>query len=176
MSRHTAPVLCTAGFISLQLGDPDAAAELLAELERDLDTGTYDRVYGMMDGVRLARMLGDVDCAARIARVAPDTVPDYPFGRAVMLASEAEVSEARGEYDAAVAAYEQVIESWDRLGQMFQRAMAMLGAARCLAALGRTSEATSRASAAHGVFASLGAGTLAAETSSIAAGTAPLGT
>ena len=86
----------TAGLIAARLGRPEPAAALLEELEHDLDSGSYARVYGMLDGTRLALALGDVDRAERIARVSADFVPAYPVGQATMLASRAEVAEAKG--------------------------------------------------------------------------------
>ena len=163
------PALATAGLIAVRRGRPEAAAALLEELEHDIDSGTYDRVYRMLDGTRLARALGDVDRAAQIARVNADFVPAYPVGRATMLASQAEVSEAKGEHAEALAAFDSVAEAWDALGHVFHRALALLGAARCLIALGRAPDAVPRALAAKAVFDSLGAGWLAAEAAAIVA-------
>ena len=163
------PALATAGLIAVRRGRPEAAAALLEELEHDIDSGTYDRVYRMLDGTLLARALGDVARAARIARVHADFVPAYPVGQAILLASQAEVSEAKGEHAAALAAFDSVAEAWDALGHVFHRALALFGAARCLVALGRAPDAVPRALAAKAVFDSLGAGWLAAEAATIVA-------
>jgi tetratricopeptide (TPR) repeat protein len=163
------PALATAGLVALRRGRPEDAGALLDELEVDLDSGTYDRVYGMLEATRLARALGDVDHAERIARVNADFVPAYPVGQAIMLASRAEVSEAKGEHAEALAAFDSVAEAWDGLGHVFQRALALLGAARCLIALGRPPDALSRALAARAIFDSLGAGWLAAEAAMLVA-------
>jgi tetratricopeptide (TPR) repeat protein len=163
------PALATAGLIALRQGRLEEAAALLDELEVDLDSGTYDRVYGMLEGTRLARALGDVDRAERIARVSAEFVPAYPVGQATMLASQAEVSEAKGEHAEALAAFDSVAEAWDGLGHVFQRALALFGAARCLIALGRAPDALSRALAAKAVFDSLEAGWLAAEAATFVA-------
>ena len=161
------PALATAGLIAARRGRPDEARALLEELEHDLEAGTYDRAYGMLDGTRLARALGDVGCAGRIARMSADFVPAYPFGRAAMLASRAEVSEAEGRSAEALAAFESVAEAWGGLGHVFHRALALLGAARCLVALGRAPDAVPRARAAHAVLETLGATWLAAEATAL---------
>jgi hypothetical protein len=96
-------------------------------------------------------------------------VPAYPVGQAIMLASRAEVSEAKGEHAAALAAFEGVAKAWDGLGHVFHRGLALLGAARCLIALGRAPDAVSQALAATAVFDSLGAGWLAAEAAQVIA-------
>ncbi len=161
------PALATAGLIAVRRGRLQEAKALLAELEHDLDAGTYDRAYGMLEGTRLARALGDVDRAGRIAHMSPDFVPAYPFGRATMLASRAEVSEAEGRHGEALAAFDSAAEAWAALGHVFHRALALLGAARCLVALGRAPDAVSRAQAARAVFNSLGAAWLATEAAAL---------
>ncbi len=162
------PALATAALIAVRQGRLDDAAALLEELEHNLDSGTFDRVYGMLEGTRLARALGDVDRAERIARVSAGFVPAYPVGTAIMLASRAEVSEAKGQHAEALAAFDRVEQAWDPLGHVVHRAFALLGAARCLVALGRPGEAAPRARAAQRIFDALGAGWLAEEAATLA--------
>ena len=163
------PALAIAGLIAQRHGRPADAAAVLDELERDLDSTTHSRVYGMLDGTLLARALGDVASAERIARVNADSTPAYPVGEAILLASQAEVSEAKGEHAEALDAFDRIAGAWDPLGHVFHRAIALLGAARCLIALGRAPDAMPRALAAEAIFDSLGAGWLAAQATTIVA-------
>src|SRR5439155_18287924 len=73
------PALTTRALIAAQSGRPEQAAALLEELERDLEGGGYNRAYGMLEGTLVAKALGDVALAARIARVEEPFVPAYPL-------------------------------------------------------------------------------------------------
>jgi tetratricopeptide (TPR) repeat protein len=157
------PALTTAAFVAVDQGHPQTAAALLDELENDLEGGGYNRAYGMLEGTLVARALGDADRAERIARVEEPFVPGYPLGKALMLASQAEVAEAQGRYAQALEAFDRAEKVWEGLGHVFHRGLAWLGTARCLAALKRPGEASEPAEAAERVFLSLGALSMAGE-------------
>jgi tetratricopeptide (TPR) repeat protein len=157
------PALTTAALIAVERGQPQIAAALLDELENDLEGGGYNRAYGMLEGTLVARALGDADRAERIARVEEPFAPGYPLGKALVLASQAEVAEAQGRYADALEAFDRADEVWDGLGHVFHRGLALLGAARCLAALKRPGEASEPAATAERVFLSLGALSMAGE-------------
>ncbi len=157
------PALTTAALIALETGRRHRAAELLDELLEDLSGAGYGRTYGILDGVLVARALGDVDRTERIARVEEPFVPGSPVGKALIAASQAEAAEERGHYEDALAGFEHAKSSWTTLDHVFHRGLALLGEARCLAALQRSAEASEPAREARQVFLSLGAHGLAAD-------------
>jgi class 3 adenylate cyclase/tetratricopeptide (TPR) repeat protein len=157
------PALATAALIAFQSGRRDQAVELLDELHESLSGAGYGRAVGTLDGVLVARALGDADRAERFASVEEPFVPGYPVGKALIEASQAEVAEERGRYDDALAKFEHVESSWTTLNHVFHRGLALLGEARCLAALQRSGEASVPAREAQQIFLSLGARALAAD-------------
>jgi class 3 adenylate cyclase/tetratricopeptide (TPR) repeat protein len=157
------PALTTTALIAVERGRPKEAAELLDELEEDMEGGGYNRAYGMLDGTLAARALGETDRAERIAHVEEPFVPGYPLGKALVLASQAEAAEASGGYAEALEAFDRAQDVWEQLGHVFHRGLAHLGASRCLVALGRGREASEPAAAAQQTFRSLGAIALAGE-------------
>jgi class 3 adenylate cyclase/tetratricopeptide (TPR) repeat protein len=157
------PALTTAALIALRTGRRDRAAELLDELLEDLSGTGYGLGYGILDGVLVARALGDADRAKRITRVEEPFVPGYPVGIALIEASQAEAAEERGHYEDALARFERAESSWTALDHVFHRGLALLGEARCLAGLQRSAEASEPAREARQIFLSLGARALAAD-------------
>jgi tetratricopeptide (TPR) repeat protein len=157
------PALTTAALIALLTGRRDRAAELLDELQEDLSDAGYNRAYGILDGVLVARALEDADRAERIASVEEPFVPASPVGKALIEASQAEAAEMSGRYEDALAGFERAESSWTTLDHVFHRGLALLGEARCLAALKRSAEAFEPAREAQEIFLSLGAHALAAD-------------
>ncbi len=162
------PALTTGALIAIAQGRSKEALALLDELEADMRGGGLNRAYGMLEGALLARSIGDADRAGRIATVEEGSAPGWPVGKAIVLASRAEASEARGDLDASLDAFAEVAEVWGALGHVFHRGIALLGSARCLAALGRAPEAVLPAREAKAVFDSVGARWLAAEAAALA--------
>jgi class 3 adenylate cyclase/tetratricopeptide (TPR) repeat protein len=158
------PALTTAALIAVRRGRPGAAAELLDELTAELGKGVSS--YGMLDGVLLARAIGDQQRAARILRT--EGIEQYAVARATLRASRAEVLEGQGDLEEALAAFEDATAEWERLGHVFSRALTLLGGARCLAALGRPGDAADRAREAKAVFDAVGARSLSAEAAALA--------
>ncbi|TMK81725.1 MAG: zinc-ribbon domain-containing protein [Actinobacteria bacterium] len=158
------PALTTSAQIAAHRGRPGAAAELLGELVTDLGKGVSS--YGMLDGVLVARAIGDQQLAARI--LGTEGIEQFAVARASLRASRAEVLEGAGDLAGALAAFEDVTAEWDRLGHVFARALALLGGARCLGALGRARDAADRAREAKAVFDSVGARWLSAEAAALA--------
>jgi class 3 adenylate cyclase/tetratricopeptide (TPR) repeat protein len=162
------PALTTGALIAIAQGRSGEALALLDELEADMRGGGLNRAYGMLEGTLLARAIGDADRADRIASVEEGSAPGWPVGTAIVLASRAEVSEAKGEFDASLSAFAEVAEVWGALGHVFHRAIALLGRARSLAALGRAPDAVAPASEAKATFDAVGARRLSAEAASLA--------
>jgi class 3 adenylate cyclase/tetratricopeptide (TPR) repeat protein len=159
------PALTAAARLEASRGDVSAARAFLEELGAELDRTRFSRSYGMLDGVLIALQIGDVALAERLAD--PANVR-FPQGKLMVATSRALVAEARGSHEEALASFDAAAAGWSKMRHVFQGAIAGLGAARCLAALGRSSDAAGRASAAAHTFEAVGARALSSEASALA--------
>ena len=138
-----------------QLGQDEAAAALLAEIEAYpgvRDNQNYPDLLPAM--VRTALAVGDPAVADRLA-TGPE--PRYPLAEHALVTAGAALTEARGDAGAAAEAYCDAGERWTRFGVVPEQAFARLGQGRCLLALGRPEEAATALRPAREVFAGLGA-------------------
>jgi tetratricopeptide (TPR) repeat protein len=143
------------------LAQHDRAAALLAEVEAipgARETPMYAANLPAM--VRTAVALGNRALAERLAK---SFEPRYPYGEHALVAANAVLAEARGDFEAAAEAYADAAERWERFGVVPERAFALLGQGRCLICLGRKPEAARVLGQARELFGSLGAAPALAE-------------
>ena len=114
--------------------------------------------------VRTALRIGDVTLAERLSA---HVTPSLPLYRHALASSEALLTEARGEHDAAAAGFTVAASAWHEFGVPYEEAQALLGQGRCLVALGRAPEAAAPLGQAREIFERLGARPALAETSEL---------
>jgi hypothetical protein len=120
------------------LGQDRAAASLLQELEAfpgTHDTQFYPALLPAM--VRTALGIGDSDLAVRLLG---GLERRYPYAEHALVATNAELTESRGDLQAAADAYADAADRWERFGVVPERAFALLGHGRCLIGLSRPIE------------------------------------
>jgi PIN domain nuclease of toxin-antitoxin system len=165
LDESTAKVgLCIAAAAArTALGDSVRALSLLAQSEAALrGTGAYWEAHLLPHAVRLALAAGDRVLAERLAGSLEG--PLQPLSRHAIVAAQALVTEARGDYRAAAAGFADAASRWHDFAAHYEEAQALLGEGRCLVALARTSEAAAPLGAAQKIFARLGVKPAMAET------------
>jgi class 3 adenylate cyclase/tetratricopeptide (TPR) repeat protein len=137
------------------LGEVDRAATLMAEM------ATTPHLRGQPSFapcapslVRAAISMGDPALAERLAVGAEASVP-YQGHAAV--ASNAALTEVRGDLQAAAEAYGDAAHRWERFGVVPEQAFALLGRGRCLLGLARPTEASPVLQEARDILDRLGA-------------------
>ena len=153
--------LGTAALARAGLGQNDAAATLLAQVEAT--PGAHDlNYYSLLPSmVRTALRIGDQQLAEQLAgRVEPR----YPIAEHALVAANAALAEARGDLQAAAHAYADAADRWQNFGFVPEQAFALLGQGRCLTALGRITEASPVLQQAREIFQTLQAAPALAET------------
>jgi tetratricopeptide (TPR) repeat protein len=136
-------------------GDPVRALEFLSLGEAALrGKGGYWLAWLLPDGVRIALAAGDRSLAERLAG---SLEPLQPIARHALVAAQALVTEARGDFEAASAGFADAASRWHDFAAVYEEAHALLGQGRCLVALGQASEAELVLEQARDIFARLGA-------------------
>ena len=139
----------------LALGDPVHALELLSDAEAALrGRGGYWLAWLLPNAVRIALAAGD---RARAVSLAGSLEPLQPLSRHALVAAQALVTEAHGNYEAAAACFADAAGRWHDFAAVHEEAQALLGQGRCLAALRRAEEARRPLSEARKIFQRLGA-------------------
>lgn len=147
------------------LGQDDAAAALLAELEAfpgARDGPNYPVMLTAM--VRTALAIGHPALAERLES---GVEPRTPYAEHGLAAANAALGEARGDLVRAADAYADAADRWERFGVVPEQAFALLGQGRCLVMLGRPAEAAPVLRRGREIFARLGAAPALAETDAL---------
>ncbi len=120
--------------VAVAVGDASTARALMGELLAVPDLrSSYNFPAFLPKLVRNAIGAGDV----RLAEAFLDGFEDVaPMHRHARRTAEAQIAEARGEFDVASAAYAGSAEAWEEFGFVPEHALALLGQGRCEVALG----------------------------------------
>jgi tetratricopeptide (TPR) repeat protein len=154
--------LASAALVRAGLGQRETAAALLREIDAHHGARANPHYPSRLnDMVRTALGIGEADLAERLVA---GYKPRTPFGEHALVAANAMLAEARGDFAAAVRAYADAAERWAQFGIVPEHAYALLGEGRCLVGLGRRVEAREPLVAAREIFESLGARPALAET------------
>lgn len=143
------------------LGEVDRAAALLGELA----TTPHLRVQLSFAAcapslVRAAISMGDPDLAERLAAGIEASVP---YEAHAVVATNASLTEVRGDLQAALDGYTDAAQRWEGFGVVHEQAFALLGQGRCLLGLARPTEASPVLQDARVIFDRLGAAPALAE-------------
>jgi len=126
---------------------------------RGSEFDAVEAVFAVM-GLRMALTLPDMELAERIAEIGRGPLPFHDLACG---STDALLTEARGEHEAAASAFADAAAGWHDFGVPYEEAQALLGQGRCLLALSRASEAAQPLHDARAVFERLGARPAAAE-------------
>jgi tetratricopeptide (TPR) repeat protein len=137
------------------LGEREAAASLLAEIQTDSDTRA-DTYYAPLLAplVRTAIQIGELELASRFVS---GLDPRHRYLEHALVAANAALTEARGDRQAAAAAYAEAAVRWEGFDVVPEQGFALLGQGRCLVGLSRWTEASPVLRHAHEIFEGLGA-------------------
>jgi class 3 adenylate cyclase len=137
----------------MALGDRVRALEILSLGEATLrGKGGYWLAWLLPDAVRLALAAGDRTLAEGLAG---SLEPVQPIARHALVAAQALVTEANGDYERAAAGFADAAARWRDFAAVYEEAHALFGQGRCLVALGRAPEAAPVLEQARTVFARL---------------------
>jgi class 3 adenylate cyclase/tetratricopeptide (TPR) repeat protein len=153
--------LASSALVRAGLGQNEAAAELLAEVETT--SGARETMYYAVylnAMVRTALAIGHRELAERLGG---GVEPRYPYAEHALLAVNAALAEARGDHQAAADAHADAADRWERFGVVPEQGFALLGRGRCLIRIGRPIEAAGVLREAREIFAQLGAAPAIAE-------------
>ncbi len=139
-----------AALVRAGLGQGDAAAELLTEIDATL--GARKTVYYPVILPTLVRTALRIDHPDLAERLAAGLDHPFPYAEHALAAASAALDEARGDLPAAAVAYADAAGSWERFGVVPEHAFALLGQGRCLVGLSRPTEASSTLQHAHEIF------------------------
>jgi class 3 adenylate cyclase/tetratricopeptide (TPR) repeat protein len=146
----------------MALGEPDRTLDHLSRSEAALrGKGGYWDAEWLPRAVRIALVAGDHALAERLAG---SLEPLQPISCHAIVAVQALVSEARGDYEAAATSFADAASRWHDFAAHYEEAQALLGQGRCLVALGRAPEAAGPLTTAREIFTRLGAKPPLAET------------
>jgi class 3 adenylate cyclase/tetratricopeptide (TPR) repeat protein len=154
------PALTAASFVEDEMGNTDAALELLAEFEGAAATAPPWWTSFVFEALRTLVRAGRLDRAQALA----DHV--RPFGTrsaAVEVSFRAALAEGRGEIDEALRLHEEAAARWDSFGFVLELGHALLGAGRCRVAQGARDEAVEPLHRARALLGGLGVGRLVDE-------------
>jgi class 3 adenylate cyclase/tetratricopeptide (TPR) repeat protein len=162
--------LASSALVRAGLGQNEAAAELLAEVETTSGAREimYYAVY-LNAMVRTALAIGHRELAERVGG---GVEPRYPYAEHALLAANAALAEARGDLQAAADAYADAADRWERFGVVPEQAFALLGQGRCLLGRSRPTEAAPVLQHAREIFERLQAAPALAETDALLASAA----
>jgi hypothetical protein len=147
------------------LGEDDAAARLLAEIEAT-PGAREDPYYAsyLPAFVRTALAIGNRGLAESLAQAVD---PRFPYAEHALVAANAALTEARGDMQAAVEVYTDAADRWERFGVVPEQGFALLGQGRCLVGLARLTDAAPVLQQAREIFERLGADPALAETDAL---------
>ena len=141
--------------VRADVGQHDAAAALLQEIAAYPGaTESVDYAASLPGILRIAVRVGDLALAERIASGAEGK---HPYGRNGIVASDAILSEARGDLESAAPLYADAAARWERFGVVPEHAFALLGQGRCLVELDRAADAIPVLQRARELFEPMGA-------------------
>jgi tetratricopeptide (TPR) repeat protein len=137
----------------MALGDLDSAMSLLAASETALRSeGGFWWAEFLPLALRIALAGDDHTLAERLA----DTIePRQPLSQHAIVAAQALLAEAHGDYETASAAFAEAASRWHDFAVVYEEAYSLLGQGRCLVALGRAPEAAPVLEQARAIFARL---------------------
>jgi tetratricopeptide (TPR) repeat protein len=148
------------------LGEGQAAAALLTELEA-LPGARQNQYYypALLPAiVRTALWLGEIALAERLVA---GLEPRYPHAEHALVATNAALSEAGGDLQAAAEGYADAADRWERFGVVPEQGLALLGQGRCLLGLSRPTEAAPILQHAREIFQRLRAAPALTETDAL---------
>jgi tetratricopeptide (TPR) repeat protein len=161
------PAVVSAALVDVRAGRPEAASELLRELDEVPEVSIdWYREQTIADLVRICAATGD---DVRAARFLEEAGPVTLRHRLSVLTARAVAAEAFGDPEEALTLFEEAGEGWSHYGNVPAAGNAQLGAGRCLARLGRA-EARERLGRARSTFADLGAAALVSDADAALAG------
>jgi tetratricopeptide (TPR) repeat protein len=147
------------------LGQSDRAAALLNELSSNLQLRAHGSFAAWLAAmVRAAVLIGDPALAERLAS---GLEPRFPYAEHALVTTNAALSEARGDLEAAADGYADAADRWERFGVVPERAFALLGQGRCLIGFARPTDAAPVLQRAREIFDALGAAPALAETDAL---------
>lgn len=160
------PALAAAAALRYAMGDLEAAAGLIDELERvTRGRDPSQRVHELPLAARVCRASGTIAVAE--ALIPARGAPTYTRARICLASGRALVAEAHGELRAAVELHATAASGWRTFGCPAEEAHSLLGQARCLVGLGRSTEAAASAREARRIARRLRAPQLTAEAESL---------
>jgi hypothetical protein len=164
--------LGSAALVRAGLGQGEVAATLLTEIESypgARDNQNYLALLPAM--VRTALGIGEPVLAERLVG---GIEPRTPYAEHALVATDAALTEARGDLQSATDAYADAAGRWERFGVIPEQGFALLGQGRCLLGLSRSSEAEDVLGRAREIFDALGAAPALAETDALLQEATPL--
>jgi class 3 adenylate cyclase/tetratricopeptide (TPR) repeat protein len=162
--------LGSSALVRVGLGQDDAAAALLIELESypgARDNSYYSALLPAM--VRGALGIRESELAERLVI---GVEARYPYAEHALVAANAALTEAREDLQVAADAYADAADRWKRFGVVPEHAFALLGQGRCLLSLSRPNEASPVLEHAREIFELLKAAPALAETDALLAAAA----
>ncbi|MEW5990520.1 MAG: BTAD domain-containing putative transcriptional regulator [Chloroflexota bacterium] len=134
------PALAAGAALREARGDIDAAAALIAELERvTRGRDPSQRIHELPQAARICLASGSVSVAEALIRTRG--APTYTRARLCLASGRAIVAEAHGDLALAVDLHAAAADGWRAFGCPAEGAHALIGLGRCLIALGRAGEA-----------------------------------
>jgi class 3 adenylate cyclase/tetratricopeptide (TPR) repeat protein len=164
--------LGSVALVRAKLEQIEAVAALLNEVQTypgARDISYYPALLPAM--VRAALGIGEPSLAERLAS---GFEPRYPYADHALVATNAALTEARGDLASAAVSYADAADRWVRFGVVPELAFALLGQGRCLVGLSRPTEAAPVLQHAREIFVRLQAAPALAETDALLRQTAAL--
>ncbi len=147
------------------LGEPEAAASLLAVIEATPDLGEAIELAAYLPAiVRAAIQIGEPELAERLVA---HLAPRFPYAEHALVVVGAALAEARGEPQAAADAYADAASRWEGFGVLPEQGFALAGQGRCLVELTSPSEASEILQQARAIFTGCGMGPALEETDAL---------
>jgi len=154
------PAVAVAAFIAFMGDQPQAAIELIEELQGVTSHSGLWRSRHLPTALRVLVSAGKIEKAVSFAHGVEVTATR---DRYCVLTGRAILAEAQGRTEEARELYRQAVERWADYGFVLEEGQAHLGLARCLMALGNGSAATESLHRARAIFSRLGAVSLIQE-------------
>jgi ATP/maltotriose-dependent transcriptional regulator MalT len=163
------PALAAGAAVQHAQGDVEAAAALIAELERvTRGRDPSQRVHELPQAARICLAAGTLAVAE--ALIPRRRAPTYRRARICLTAGRAILAEARGDLAVALDLHTDAADGWRTFGCPLEAAHALLGRARVLLALGRSGDAAGSAREARRIGRLLRARQVGAEAADLLAG------
>ncbi|MGZ8601492.1 MAG: AAA family ATPase [Actinomycetota bacterium] len=148
------PALVVAVVAHAAAGDPQRSIALAEEF--DTATGAGPTEYREFYLPEIVRALLTADRSDLAARIVGDRPVHVRRTRLAVASSQALLTEARGDAEAAAMSFRELVSGWEGWGGRFEQAHALAGWARSLGATGETEEAATAATKADAIFDQLG--------------------